>query len=116
VDCGLIFGKVKGLFVMLAGIIGLELFSNGKSCGLGSPTHGPVEALAHGEPRIEGGSGGSPELLLPADSGHGGLMKDGEMEEGATGTWFCLLPRLGRRRGGGAPAVVPQLHAAAVWA
>jgi hypothetical protein len=42
--------------------------------------------------------GSSPELLVQADSGHGGPTRVGEKEEGATRVQFCLLPRLGRWR------------------
>jgi hypothetical protein len=74
VDCGLILGKGKGLFAKMARIIGFELFANRKSSELDSTTHRPMEALAHDEPRTEGGVSGSSKLLLSANSVHGGPM------------------------------------------
>jgi hypothetical protein len=61
-------------------------------------------------------AGSSPEFLLPDDSGHGGPTRVGEKEKGATRVRLCLLPRLGRCRGGGAPAVVFRLRRATAWA
>jgi hypothetical protein len=51
-----------------------------------------------------------------AAPGHGGLPRGGEKMEGATGILFFLVPRLGRRRGGGAPAVKHRLRRATMWA
>jgi hypothetical protein len=53
VDCGLISGKGRASLKRWLELLVLELFSNRKSCGLGSPTQGPVEALAHAEPRTD---------------------------------------------------------------
>jgi hypothetical protein len=59
---------------------------------------GPWWTAHHGRPWR------SPELSLAAALGHGSLPRGGE-EEGAMGSLFWLVPRLGRRRDGGAPAV-----------
>jgi hypothetical protein len=64
---------------------------------------GPWWTGHHGQPWS------SPELGLAAAPGHGGLPRGGEKKEGATGSLIWLIPRLGRRRGGGAPAVEPRL-------
>jgi hypothetical protein len=45
----------------------------------------------------------------------GGPMWDGENEEGIMGIRFCLLPRLGRRRGGGTLAEELHLEMAMAW-
>jgi hypothetical protein len=58
----------------------------------------------------------SPELGLAVALGHGGLPQGGEKKEGVTGSLFWLVPRLGRRRGGGAPAAELQLRRAMAWA
>jgi hypothetical protein len=51
VDYGLILGKGRGLFEKLAGIIGLELFSNGKRAWTRSIAHGPWLWTVHHGPR-----------------------------------------------------------------
>jgi hypothetical protein len=51
VDCSLILGKGRGLFEKLAGIIGLELFSNGKKAWTRSIAHGPWLWTVHHGPR-----------------------------------------------------------------
>jgi hypothetical protein len=72
VDYGIIVEKVRGLNEKVAEIFGLELFSNGK--GVNS-VHGPWTAAPVGSPwtMAMAMAGSSSELLLPADSGHGGL-------------------------------------------
>jgi hypothetical protein len=81
VDCGLILDKNKGPFAKWRGIIGFELFSNGKRRGL-SPRfvdHGRCRSTVD---QGQGLSGGLPELSLTAAPGHGGLPRGWQREEG----------------------------------
>jgi hypothetical protein len=55
------------------------------------------------------------ELGLVAALGHGYLPRCGKKKEGATRIQFCLVPRLGRRQGGGALAVELRLRRATTW-
>jgi hypothetical protein len=55
------------------------------------------------------------EFGVVAAPGHGCLPRGGE-KEGGTGIQLCQIPRHGRRRGGGAPAVKLRLQRAMVWA
>jgi hypothetical protein len=57
-----------------------------------------------------------PELGLAATPGHDSLTRGGEKKEGAIGGLFCLILRLGRRRGGDSLAVEPRLGRAVAWA
>jgi hypothetical protein len=52
---------------------------------------------------------------IKAAPGHGGLLRGGE-KEGATGSLFWLVLRLGRWRGGGASVVELRLRRAMAWA
>jgi hypothetical protein len=52
------------------------------------------------------------EARTSGRSGLSGLPRGGDNEEGATGIRFCLLPRLGRRRGGGTPGAKLRLRMA----
>jgi hypothetical protein len=96
VECRIIVEKDRGLNEKVARIFGFELFSNGKGVNY---VHGSWTAAPVGSPWTKNMplAGISLELLLPTDSGHRVLTRDGEKGEGATGAQFCLLPRLGWR-------------------
>jgi hypothetical protein len=101
VDCGLICGKYRGFFAKLAGISTGDLFFKRKLHGLGPWLMSHGAQSVHHEPRI-GAVASSPELLLPADSGHRGQRQGGENDKGASGVRFCSLHKTERRCGGGA--------------
>jgi hypothetical protein len=60
--------------------------------------------------------GGSLELLLPVDTGHGGSSRGGENKEELAAIRFQPSPELVRWQGGGATAVEHQLGMATVRA
>jgi hypothetical protein len=81
VDCRLILNKNSGLFAKWHGIIGFELFSNGKRHGLGPwlMDNGRCWSMVD---RGQGLGGGSTELDLAAAPGHDGLPRGSQREEG----------------------------------
>jgi hypothetical protein len=100
-DRGLILDKNRGLFAKWHGIIGFELFSNGKKAWTRSTVHGPWAALVHGGPRIGPRrwlTGARPNSRSEARWPVGG----GTTGEGNTGIPAQASPRLGRRWRGGA--------------
>jgi hypothetical protein len=104
VGCGIIVDKDRGLNNKAVGIFWLGIyFLIGNVVDL---VHGSWTAAPVGSPWTKDMAmvGSSPKLLVLADSGHGGPMRDGEKEEGATGIRFRQLLRLGRHRGGDTPA------------
>jgi hypothetical protein len=71
---------------------------------------GPWWTSHHGRPWS------SLELGLAAVPSHGGLPQIGEKKEGTMGSLIWLIPRLGRRRGGGPLMVEHRLKRAVAWA
>jgi hypothetical protein len=63
-----------------------------------------------------GGDGGSPELLLPADTGHGGSSRGGENKDELVRVQFRPSPKLVRWQGGDATAVELRLRMVTAWA
>jgi hypothetical protein len=92
VDCGLILGKDKGLFVKLAGIIGLELFSNGKRAWTQSIAHGPRLQTVHRGPRIVPWRGAR-RSLTSGPSGAREFTGEGATERGEHGESVSGLTR-----------------------
>jgi hypothetical protein len=75
-----------------------------------SVERGPWWIGHHGQSRS------SPELGLAVALGHGGFPRVGEKKEGTTGNLIWLIPRLGRRRGGGTLTAEPRLERVVAWA
>jgi hypothetical protein len=103
-DRGLILDKNRGLFAKWHGIIGFELFSNGKKAWTRSTVHGPWAALVHGGPRIGPRrwlTGARPnsrsEARWPAGGGTTGRGEHGDPSSGVTEAWATVE----RRRDGG---------------
>jgi hypothetical protein len=116
VDYSLITKKPRGLFANLPGFGFQIYFSMEKLRWTQSMAHGTSAGRGRRWTDHHGQPWSSPELGLAAAPSHGCLPRGGEKKEGATGTQFCLVPWLGRRRGGGAPVAGLQLEAAAMRA